>query len=250
MSEKIVIDKINELKKEIKPLVDARLSDFKKVIEKKDEDLFREFCFCIIVANNSIENGLRAFNNITSREFLTLELDLLKEKLRTTARRFYNKRAEYIFHNRQHKDKLIGFIRELQDRDFKKLKIEDGGLKVENAKDKTEKLKNKKQIQDLNLEYEIEVRNWLAENIKGFGLKEASHFLRNIGFFNFAILDRHILKFLYKHGILPEVPKTLTKSRYLEIEKILMDFGKKLNLNMAELDVYLFYIDSGRICEK
>jgi len=215
MSKKIVIKKINELKKEISSLVDVRLSDFKKNIKKNDDELFVELCFCIIVANNSIENGLRAYNSI-GLNFLKLEEKELKEKLKITARRFYNKRAEYIINARQVKNDLYKKIKELK-----------------------------------NLEInELDFRNWLADNIKGFGLKEASHYMRNLGFFNFAILDRHILKFLYKNDIIKEIPKTITKKNYFEIEKIIIDLAKELNMNMAELDVYLFYIDSGRICEK
>ena len=42
-------------------------------------------------------------------------------------------------------------------------------------------------------------RDYLVKNIKGIGLKEASHFLRNIGYKDLAILDRHILKNLKKY---------------------------------------------------
>ncbi len=215
MSKKIVINKIKELKKEISSLVDIRLSDFKKNITKNDNELFVELCFCIIVANNSIENGLRAYNSI-GLDFLKFEEKELKEKLRITARRFYNKRAEYIIDARKIKNDLYKKIKELKNLEIK----------------------------------ELDFRNWLAENIKGFGLKEASHYMRNLGFFNFAILDRHILKFLYKNEIITEIPKTITKKNYFEIEKIILDLAEDLHMSMAELDVYLFYIDSGRICEK
>ena len=53
----------------------------------------------------------------------------------------------------------------------------------------------------------VEIRNWLAENIKGYGLKEAGHFLRNIGKSDnkIAVLDRHILRNLVDlEVILPE----------------------------------------------
>lgn len=215
MSKKIVVNKIKELQKEISPLVKERLSDFKKNIIKNNDELFVELCFCIIVANNSIENALRAYNSI-GLDFLKLGEKELKERLRITSRRFYNKRAEYIIEARKKKEELNKKIEEL-----KNFKIK-----------------------------ESDFRYWLNENIKGFGLKESSHYMRNLGFFNFAILDRHILKFLYKHEILKEIPKTITKKNYLEIEKIIINLAKELSMNMAELDVYLFYIDSGRICEK
>ncbi len=221
MSKKI-IQEIKSLKQKIGFDVEKRLLDFKKNINKKDIELFSELCFCIIVANNSIENGLRAYNTIGSN-FLKLEEKKLKEELKKTAKRFYNKRAEYIIETRKKYTELISKIRELE----------------KNKKLKTE-----------NIKIEKEFRNWLVDNIKGFGFKEASHFMRNLGFFNFAILDRHILKFLYKNNIIKEIPKTITKKKYYEIENIIQNFSKKLEMSMAELDVYLFYIDSGRICEK
>jgi len=235
VSKKIVIETIQKLKKEISPLVDKRLNDFKKNINKNNDELFVELCFCIIVANNSIENGLRAYNSI-GLNFLKLNEEQLRKELKVTARRFYNKRAEYIISAREKKDELI--------REIEKLKTTK--LKTKNKIEENQKLKTKTNEKDA----EIEFRNWLANNIKGFGLKEASHYMRNLGFFNFAILDRHILKFLYKNEIIKEIPKTITRKNYFEIEKIIIDLAKELNMNMAELDVYLFYIDSGRICEK
>ena len=61
-------------------------------------------------------------------------------------------------------------------------------------------------------------RDYLVKNIKGLGLKEASHILRNIGFRNYAILDRHILKNLKKHNVITNIPQTLTPKTYFEIE--------------------------------
>ena len=52
----------------------------------------------------------------------------------------------------------------------------------------------------------VELRNWLAENVNGYGLKEAGHFLRNIGKSDnkIAILDRHILRNLKKFGAIKD----------------------------------------------
>jgi len=38
-------------------------------------------------------------------------------------------------------------------------------------------------------ENENEAREFLVKNVKGIGYKEASHFMRNTGYKNFAILD-------------------------------------------------------------
>ena len=42
-------------------------------------------------------------------------------------------------------------------------------------------------------------------------------------------------------------PKTITKNKYLEIEEKLIDLAKKTNLTLAELDLYLWYTETGKI---
>lgn len=90
------------------------------------------------------------------------------------------------------------------------------------------------------------IRDDLIKNIKGIGMKEASHFLRNIGFKDFAIIDFHIIDLLVRYGLI-EKPKTLTKKKYLEIEDVLRKIAEGTNLNLAELDLYLWYMETGKI---
>ena len=89
-------------------------------------------------------------------------------------------------------------------------------------------------------------REWLVKNIKGLGMKEASHFLRNVGYKDYAILDRHILKLMAEHNYI-RVPKSLTRKRYLELEAIFNTIADKLNMAPAELDLYMWYIQTGKI---
>lgn len=89
-------------------------------------------------------------------------------------------------------------------------------------------------------------REWLVKNIKGIGYKEASHFLRNTGCVDYAIIDFHIIDFLVKCNLI-ERPKALTKKRYLEIEGLLRKIAKKLGLNLAELDLYMWYAETGKV---
>ena len=77
-------------------------------------------------------------------------------------------------------------------------------------------------------------------------MKEASHFLRNIGYLNYAIIDFHIIDLLVNQNII-ERPKTLTNNRYIEIEKTLKEISKKLDLTLGELDLYLWYLETGTI---
>ena len=93
-----------------------------------------------------------------------------------------------------------------------------------------------------------ELREWLVENVNGLGYKEASHFLRNIGLGEeFAILDRHILRNLKDFGVLPEIPTSLTKKRYLEIEEKVRRFSREIGIPMGELDLLLWSKETGWI---
>jgi N-glycosylase/DNA lyase len=90
------------------------------------------------------------------------------------------------------------------------------------------------------------VRELLVENIKGLGMKETSHFLRNVGFKNFAIIDFHIIDILVKYGLIDK-PKTLTKNKYFEIEDVLKEIARKTDLSLAELDLYLWHEETGKV---
>ena len=94
----------------------------------------------------------------------------------------------------------------------------------------------------------LKAREWLVENINGFGMKEPSHFLRNIGYsFDLAILDVHVIKNLYEYGFINAIPKTLTKKLYLEIEQRMRSFARRLGMSLQELDLLLWSEETGII---
>lgn len=92
------------------------------------------------------------------------------------------------------------------------------------------------------------LRNWLAESVKGYGLKEASHFLRNIGKSNnkIAILDRHILRNLKALNVI-ETDKIKNKANYLELEQKFLQFSKQINIPIDELDLLFWSRENGQI---
>jgi len=108
---------------------------------------------------------------------------------------------------------------------------------------------NNKKIKDIITDFhdETDAREWLVKNIKGLGYKEASHFLRNVGYHNVAILDRHILRVLNDHVLIDEIPKNLTAKKYKEIEKIILDLAKEIKVLPSELDLYLWYSKTGEV---
>ncbi|HLC65798.1 MAG TPA: N-glycosylase/DNA lyase [Candidatus Nanoarchaeia archaeon] len=90
-------------------------------------------------------------------------------------------------------------------------------------------------------------RDFLVANIKGLGLKEASHFLRNVGYSNLAILDRHILKNLVRHKVINEIPKSLSRKNYLEIEGKFIRFADRINIPMDHLDLLFWSFETGEV---
>jgi len=200
-------EKIEELKEKLGKDVEETLKEFEKNKNLGKEEKFIELCFCILVANSSMEKTLKIWKEIGD-DFLKLTKEELSQRLKQLGYRFYNKRAEYIIEARSR----IDLLEEI-------LKIDD----------------------------ECKIREELVKNFKGIGWKEASHFLRNLGYKNFAIIDRHVLNTLKNFGIIEKIPKSLNKKVYLEIEDKLKELAKKLKISLAELDLYLFYISSEKI---
>ncbi len=203
-----LIRSVNKLKKTpIKKIIDKRISSFKSLGKEHEDEIFKELCFCIMTANFSADRGIEIQKKIGDG-FLSCNEPSMANKLKECGHRFPNARAGYIVEARKHKSSLMEELR---------------SLKGDNA-----------------------VREWIAKNIKGLGLKESSHFLRNIGRDDCAIIDFHIVDILADHGIIKK-PKTLTKKTYLEIESVLKKMAGKLGLTLAQLDLYLWYLETGKV---
>ena len=82
--------------------------------------------------------------------------------------------------------------------------------------------------------------------LKGLGMKESSHFLRNIGFDDVAIVDRHIYRFLVRHKLVP-FQKTITPRLYLMCEEVLERISAKLDVPLSALDLFIFYRQAGTV---
>ncbi|MFH1474062.1 MAG: N-glycosylase [Candidatus Aenigmatarchaeota archaeon] len=114
-------------------------------------------------------------------------------------------------------------------------------VKAQRIIEARDKLPELKQRLDSN---PTELREWLKENIKGLGMKESAHFMRNIGFKGMAIIDVHIQNFLKKVGVI-EQDKSLTKKRYMELEKKFLELADKLKIPAEELDIAIWLYQSG-----
>jgi len=202
-----LVDKIENLKQsETAQTVDNRIQEFKKLDRNSAEELFKEMCFCILTANFSAEKSIKIQDEI-GENFLTDSKEELAKKLKNLGHRFPNARAAYISESLKCKDKLKEIVR---------------------------------------FYGASELREWVVKNVKGLGYKEVSHFLRNIGFDDYAIIDFHIVDILVRYNLIQR-PKTLTKKKYFEIENLLKEIASKTGLTLAELDLYLWYMETGKI---
>jgi N-glycosylase/DNA lyase len=90
-------------------------------------------------------------------------------------------------------------------------------------------------------------RNEIAKTVKGIGMKEASHFLRNIGWGEeICILDRHILRNLVYYNIIEENVKLTTKN-YLLIEDKMKRFANSIKIPVFDLDFVFWFKANGNL---
>ncbi len=202
-----LIDEVERLRPVIGNQVKRRIDEFLSFKNRGYKEWFSELCFCILTANSSAEMGIKIQKELKFDGFARLSEDELAGKLKELGHRFYNARARYIVEARRYIN-----IKEI----------------VGSFKDPWR------------------AREWLGNNVKGIGYKEASHFLRNTGFLDFAILDRHILRVMERAKII-RIPKSVSKRTYLEIEKKFIKLAETLEMRPGELDLYLWYLSTGKI---
>lgn len=87
-----------------------------------------------------------------------------------------------------------------------------------------------------------ETRKNVIDYCSGIGPKQASMFLRNIGYCSdFAILDKHVIDFMKILGLTWK-PKSspATLSAYRQIEENLIDYATANNVRMLHLDIAIW----------
>lgn len=230
--------------KEIKKIYSARrneiqkrLNEFKLVWKKGTEsDIFVELVFCILTPQSKAKSCWNAAKNLLDKEVLfTGNANQISKKLNIV--RFKNNKAKYIVNARKLFTPLEGCDREVADKPT---------LSLLTGFTSGAKISIKSEIRKFKDSYES--REWLVKNVKGLGYKEASHFLRNIGRGeDLAILDRHILKNLKLLGVIKEIPDSISKKKYFQIEKKMKEFAKKSRIPISYLDLVMWCKETGEI---
>jgi len=208
-----LIKQIKSLQKtDISSDINSRLLDFKSFQNKPKEDWFSELCFCLLTANSKAVTAIAIQKELGYSGFVNKTQEEIKDCIKRNKHRFHNNKSKFIVEARKNID-----IKE----------------KINNIINANNSSKS--------------ARDWLVENIKGLGYKEASHFLRNVGFTDLAILDRHVLNLLVEDKKLEEKPKSLNRNKYVEIENLLQKMCDNLKISQAELDMYLWYMKTGKV---
>ena len=195
----------------VREMVDNRIREFEEVNQTDTYSWFNELVYCLLTANSSAKKGQECVDALCGLNIvLNGSLEEVSQALKNQGHRFPNRRAEFIILARG----LAPYL-----------------------KDKIQVFNDSK-----------EARKWLVEAVKGLGWKESSHFLRNVGYFDVAIIDRHILTNMRDHGLtVIDGKKSITKKRYLEYERILEKVAENVDMTLGEMDLYLWYNKTGQV---
>ncbi len=200
---------------EIRERVRARIREFTKLWESgSDREIFSELVFCLLTPGSKARSAAQALDAITETGLLYGGgVSELVPYLNTV--RFKNNKALNVVLARQ---LFCG--------------------------------RGSRGIRECLLQFDTvqERREWLVKRVRGMGYKEASHFLRNVGFCEgITILDRHVLKNLRALGLIEEIPETLTRRRYLAVEEAMKGYSSEIRIPLSHLDFVFWYKETGEI---
>lgn len=204
-----LIDEIQFIYRSIQAEIVKRLEEFQSIwLNGTEKVIFRELVFCLLTPQSKAHYCGNAVQTLIEKDLL---FNGSEEEISQVLNivRFRNNKARYIVKARKQ------FLHE-------------GQIKL---------------VSILNqFETPFQKREWLYRNVLGMGIKEASHFLRNIGpGEELAILDRHILKNLVLLKVIDTIHTNLSISKYLTIESQMKKFSLYVEIPLSHLDFVLWY---------
>jgi N-glycosylase/DNA lyase len=194
-----------------------RLREFREVWRAgSDARLWEELVYCIFTAGASAKMGLRSVEAVRPLLKNGKPGAMTRALVAAGAHRFPNARPHYVAATREYLNASCA------------MRLRD---QLESFQDPVER------------------RDWLASErrIKGLGYKESSHFLRNIGFKGYAILDKHIMRCLAELSVIDSPKPPATRKPYLETEARMRSFANDVGIDFDELDLLLWSMKTGEI---
>ncbi len=195
----------------------ARLREFRQVWQTaSDARLWEEMVYCIFTAGASAKMGLRSVEAVRPLLARGQQQAMTRALVAAGAHRFPNARPAYVVTTRDYLQSSFS-------------------------------MRLREQLNSFRDPFER--RDWLATEprIKGLGYKEASHYLRNIGFKGYSILDKHIVRCLAELGVIDSPKPPANRQRYLETESRMRQFAAATGINFDELDLVLWSMKTGEI---
>jgi len=204
-----------QLYNNIKDDIEDRLIEFDTLWENgSNQDIYKEMVFCMCTPQTNAKNAWKAVQRLDELDYF--ENGLFEEVayiLKESGVRFHKNKTKYIFANKKYYYDTKGLI-----------------------------------VTAINGGDIVKTRNTLAASVLGWGMKEASHFLRNIGYGDkICILDRHILRQLAEYGVIPKIPQAMTKGEYIQIENDMRHFAQELQIPVPALDFVFWYKAKGEL---
>jgi N-glycosylase/DNA lyase len=211
----LTIEKIKAAHLERRGEIERRLAEFQNIRKSgTDERLWEEMVFCFFTGGCSARMGIRSVEAV--RPLLLAGNHAELSQALVGRHRYPNARAGYIVASREFLQQHCGLrLRE----------------KLEGFDDDAAR------------------RDWLVKEkrVKGLGYKEASHYLRNIGYRGYAILDKHILRSLAELEIIDDPQPPNTRVKYLATEEKLKNLATQTEIDFDELDLVLWSMKTGEI---
>jgi N-glycosylase/DNA lyase len=215
--EPVTVDRLRTTYAQRQKEIRARLRDFRRVWQTaSDNQLWEEMVYCIFTAGASAKMGLRSVDALRPLLKSGAHSEMTRALVAAGAHRFPNARPGYVIVTRDYLEE--SFSMRLRER-------------LASFRDPVER------------------RDWLAKDprVKGLGYKESSHFLRNIGFKGYGILDKHIVRCLFELKVIDSPKPPTTRARYLETEDRMRQFAADTGIDFDELDLLLWSTKTGEI---
>ncbi|MCC7307821.1 MAG: N-glycosylase/DNA lyase [Acidobacteria bacterium] len=214
-SNAVNIEEIKRVHVQNREKIRERLAEFESVwMNGTDSRMWEEMVYCFFTGGCSAKMGLRAVSAVKGLLEDGEQADLARAL--AGVHRYPNARSRYIVQSREFLQEHCG-------------------------------MRLRAKLESFDCGYER--RDWLAreKGIKGLGYKEASHFLRNIGFCGYAILDKHVLRCLHELKIIDDPKPPNTRARYLRVEEKLKQLAETAQIDFDELDLVLWSMKTGEI---
>ena len=214
-SEPVTIETIRQVHRERSAPIRERLAEFEQVLKRGDDaEIWEEMVYCFFTGGCSARMGMRSVDAVRPH-LRSGGWEAIRNAL-SGVHRYPNARSRYVIESRDFLENAIGF-----------------------------RIKAKLESFDCDLSR----RDWLVKEkgIKGLGYKEASHFLRNIGYKGYAILDKHVLRCLAELKIIDDPKPPNTRSKYLSVENRLKTLTEAAEIDFDEMDLVLWSMKTGEI---